>query len=200
MSQQINLLAREGKPLGSALWALAVVLVALTGLLSYAVVLQGEKAQLKREADSIQRQLTQASAALQAMRQAADANKEAATVRTEIDSLKIKAEAAKQWLEQIRSGSLGSAEGYAHYLDTLAGVSEDGVWLTSISVGNAGKLLTLSGRALRNESVLRYAKRLNEAFTAQGVQFNSVELTPENLVKGGIAGGLPLGTVAFKLF
>ena len=82
----------------------------------------------------------------------------------------------------------------------LASVSEEGLWITSFSVGNTGKLVSLSGRALRNDSVLHYAKRLNEAFAPQGVQFNSVEMTPENLVKSAEPGKPVLSTVAFKLF
>jgi hypothetical protein len=200
MSQQINLLAREHKPAGSALAALAVVAVVLLGLLAYDAVLRIETARLQLEATSGQQRLAQAKAALQARRQRPDANNDAATLKAEIDALKPKADAGRQLAELISNGSLGSPQGYAQYLSTLASVPEQGLWITSFSVGNTGKLVSLSGRALRNESVLRYARRLNEAFAPQGVQFNSVEMTPENLVKSAEPGKPVLTTVAFKLF
>lgn len=200
MSQQINLLARESKPLGSALWAMAVVATALIGMLAFGWMLRADNSRLQRDAESGERQLAEVKASLQAMRQPSAGKSDAAELKAEIDALKPKAEAVRQLLEAIGNGSLGSAEGYAQHLMTLAGVSEDGLWLTSVSVGNAGRVLNLSGRALRNDAVMRYAKRLNEAFAAQGVQFNSVEMTPESLVRAGEAGKPTLRTVAFKLF
>ncbi len=199
MSQQINLLAREHKPVGSALAALALLALVMLGLLAYDFVLRAETDRLRQELSAGQRQLDQTKTALQAMRQRADGNNDANALKAEVEALKAKAEAVKQWEQLINSGSLGSPHGYAIYLSALASVPEDGLWLTSVSVGNAGKLLTVGGRALRNESVLRYAKRLNEAFAPHGVQFNSVELTPENLVKAGPPGKPVLTTVAFKL-
>jgi hypothetical protein len=200
MSQQINLLTRERKPVGAALAALAVVAVVLLGLLAYDAMLRAETARLVQNADSGQRQLNQAKAAMQALRQRAESNNDAANLKAEIDALRSKADAIRQWEQLINSGTLGSPQGYAQYLSTLASVPEEGLWITSFSVGNTGKLVSLSGRALRNESVLRYAGRLNEAFAPQGVQFNSVEMTPENLVKSAEPGKPVLSTVAFKLF
>ena len=201
MSQQINLLDRPRAPVGSALAALAVVAVVLLGLLAYEAQMGVENARLRKAADAGQRELNQVKAAMQAMRQRADADNDASAIKTEIDALKPKAEAVKLLVEPIRNGSLGSAEGYARYLATLASVPEEGLWITSVSITNAGKVMTLNGRALRNESVLKYAKRLNEAFAPHGVQFNSVEMTPENLMQtSGVAGKPVLTTVAFRLF
>lgn len=200
MSQQINLLDRPREPVGSALGGLAVVAVVLLGLVSYEAELVVETNRLRKAADAGQRDLTQVNAAMQAMRQRADADNDATAIKAEIDALKPKAEAVQQLLEPIRNGSLGSTEGYARYLSTLASVSEEGLWLTNVSITNAGKVMTLNGRALRNESVLKYAKRLNEAFASYGVQFNSVEMTPENLTQTGAMGKPVLTTVSFRLF
>ena len=200
MSQQINLLARERNPVGSALAALALVVLVLMGLLAYDAMLRAETVRLKQNADAGQRQLNQVKVDMQALRQRAEPDNDAVDLKAEIDALRSKADAIRQWEQLINSGTLGSPQGYAQYLSTLASVSEEGLWITSFSVGNTGKLVSLSGRALRNESVLRYAGRLNEAFAPQGVQFNSVEMTPENLVKSAEPGKPVLSTVAFKLF
>lgn len=191
MSQQINLLAREQNPVGSALAAMALVLVVVLGLLAYDFMLYGETAGLQREADAGQRAIAQFNANLQAVRQPADSNNDATALKAEIETLRLKADSAKQWLEQIDNGSLGSPNGYAQYLSTLGGVPESGVWLTSVSVSNAGKVVNIGGRSLHNESVLRYAMRLNEVFAAKGVQFNSVEMTPEKTAPP---------TVTFRLY
>jgi len=199
MSQQINLLAREHKPVGSALWALTAIVALLLGLLAYDAMLRTDNNQLRLTADAGQRELAQVKAAMAARRQRPDADKDAAALKAEIDELKPRAEVARQLLEPINMGSLGSPDGYAQYLIKLGSVSEQGLWITSVSIGNAGKLMSLSGRALRNESVLRYAKRLNEAFAPYDVQFKSLEMTPENMVHTAQAGKPALTTVAFKL-
>jgi len=100
----------------------------------------------------------------------------------------------------LRSGG-GGSEGYSGHLTTLARISEDGVWLTGVKIGNAGKTVSLAGRSLRHESVLRYAQRLNEQFSAYGVQFTAVELTPDVAIEGAAGtAGPALSPVAFKLF
>lgn len=200
MSQQINLLDQKSTSVGSALAALAALALLLLGLIAYGAVLRAQTVRLQQDADSGQRQVLQAKSELQAIRQRADANNDAMVLRAEIDALKLKSDAIKQWGEQINNGSLGSPDGYAQHLSALASVSVEGLWITSVSIGNAGKLLSLSGRALHNESVLRYANRLNAAFASMGVQFNSVEMTPESLAKTGEPDKAQLTTVAFRLF
>ena len=122
MSQQINLLARERTSVGSALAALAVVAVVLLGLLAYNALLRAETARLAQNADAGQRQLNQAKAAMQARSQRAASNNDAANIRAEIDALRSKADAIRQWEQLINSGTLGSPQGYAQYLSTLASV------------------------------------------------------------------------------
>ena len=50
MSQQINLLARERNPVGSALAALALVVLVLMGLLAYDAMLRAETVRLRMRA------------------------------------------------------------------------------------------------------------------------------------------------------
>lgn len=200
MSQQINLLQHRHRPVGSALGALAMVTVVLLCLLAYDAVLRNETTVLQQDIATGQRQLVQAKAALQVMHQRADSNNDAATLKAEIDTLKSRVEALKQRGELIGNRTLGSPDGYAQHFITLASVPEEGLWLTSVFVSDAGKLMSLGGRALRGESVLRYVKRLNEAFAPLGVQFNSVEMTQENLVRTGAPDKPLLTSVAFRLF
>jgi hypothetical protein len=185
---------------GSAWLALAGIVVVLLGLLAYYASLVGETGRLEQQADLGQRDLARAKATVKAMGKDADANKTAADLKAEVDALRLKTEAVRQAVDLIGKGSLGNPNGYAQYLTALAGVSEEGLWITSVAVTNAGRLVTLSGRALRTESILRYAKRLNEAFAPYEVQFNSMELTPDTPARTGEPGKPPLTTVAFRLF
>ena len=95
----------------------------------------------------------------------------------QINALKQQAAESQQVLNLLRSE--GGSGGYSGHLTTLARIAENGVWLTGAKISNGGKTVSLAGRSLRQESVLQYAQRLNEQFSAQGVQFTAMELTPE---------------------
>jgi hypothetical protein len=200
MSQQINLLQRTRKPIGSALAAIALLFVLLLVLLGYDSVLRQQTTELRQQVLASERQLQQAKAALAALGARNSVNTAPASVKTELDALKSRLALARQWGELINSGSLGSPNGYAKHLNTLASVPEPGLWLTSVLISDGGKLVNLGGRALQSEAVLRYAEKLNQAFGTQGVQFNSVEMTPEDLVRSGEAGKPLLSSVNFRLF
>ena len=200
MSQQINLLMERREALGSALLALASVALMLVGLLAYWGVLLADTNRLQQSVSAGKQELARTMAALQAEQQRQLGGHDGAALKAELAVLRPKAEAVRQLVDQLRSGALGSPKGYANYLTTLASISEDGLWLTNVAVSNAGKGVRISGRALRNESVMRYAGRLNAAFAAQGAQLNSLEMTPESLVRAGEPGKPLLTTVSFKLF
>lgn len=200
MSQQINLLMERREALGSALLALASVALMLVGLLAYWGVLLADTNRLQQSVSAGKQELARTKAALQAEQQRQAGGHDGAALKAELAVLRPKAEAVRQLVDQLRSGALGSPKGYANYLTTLASISEDGLWLTNVAVSNAGKGVRISGRALRNESVMRYAGRLNAAFAAQGAQLNSLEMTPESLVRAGEPGKPLLTTVSFKLF
>ncbi len=197
MSQQINLLKQRHEPIGSALLALASAALMLVGLLAYWGVLLADANRLQQTVSAGKQELARVKAALQAVQQRQAGGNDGATLKAELAALRPKVEAVRQLVDQVRSSGLGSPEGYASYLTTLASISEDGLWLTHVAVSNAGKVVRISGRALRNESVIRYAGRLNAAFAPHGVQFNSLEMTPESLVR---ADKPLLTTVSFKLF
>ena len=200
MSQQINLLRRAHKPIGSALAAIAVLLVLLLGLLAYASVLRTQTAALQQEVQAGERQLQQTKAALMALSARTTAPGNAASVDGEIEALKSRLALAQQWSELISNGSLGSPDGFSSHFRTLNSMSEPGLWLTNVQISDAGKRVNLGGRSLKGESVLRYAEKLNYAFSAQGVQFTAVEMTPEDLVRSGDAGKTLLSSVNFRLF
>jgi Tfp pilus assembly protein PilN len=201
MSKQINLLAQaQAAPALTALRALIGLGVMLAAFLGYAAIGWFGTARLGDTATQSNSQLAAEKVALRALEQKLGARPKLADIVAQIDALKAQAGESQEMLNLLRSGG-GGSEGYSGQLTTLARISEDGVWLTGVKIGNAGKTVSLAGRSLRNESVLHYAQRLNEQFSAYGVQFSAVELTPD-VAKEGAAGaaGPALPSVAFKLF
>lgn len=201
MSKQINLLAQaQAGPALSALRALIGLGLMLAAFLGYAAFAWVGTARLADTVAQSDAQLATEKAAVKALEQKIGARPKLADIVAQIDALKAQADESQAILNLLRGGG-GGSESYSGHLTTLARISEDGVWLTGVKIGNAGKTVSLAGRSLRNESVLRYAQRLNEQFSAYGVQFSAVELTPE-VAKEGAAGaaGPALSSVAFKLF
>ena len=192
MSQQINLLVRKRGGVGFELAALVALGLMLLLLLGYWAAGQRNvgKAQAAETASAQQLQVAQAQ--LQARVQQSANN----TTRDEITSLKQRGEAAQQLLALMND--LGNSQGYGRYFSALGSISEEGLWLTNVTISKSGKVVNLSGRALRQESVMRYAQRLNALFADDGVQFTALEITPE--ASSGQGSSATLATTAFKLY
>lgn len=187
-SEQINMQVRQERTGLSLVWmelaAMVLIVVSLLGTWGMREV-DVLKARDAERAGTLQ--LRDAKARSQIAAQPSEED-----VAAEIAALKARAEAAQRIL--LQSGSLGSQTGYADYFSMLASVGEDGLWLNSVKVDNAGRTVRLSGIALQKESVLHYAQQVNALFSSNGVQFTTVELTPE------AAGKPTLAATAFVLY
>lgn len=198
MSQQINLLVQEAiAPALSALRALIGLGVMLVAFLGYATYTWLGTARLGDTVAQSDAQVAAEKAALQALEQKLAARPKLPDILAQIEALKPLAGESQEIVNLLRSGG-GGSEGYFAHFTTLARISENDVWLTGVKIANAGKAVSIAGRSLHHESVLRYAQRLNEQFSAYGVQFTAVELTPDVPKQG--ASGPALSSVAFKLF
>ena len=189
MSQQINLLVRKKSGSDSTLTALAVLALVLVLLVGLWALRLGDVTKARQDEVASAQALHEAKARLQAR-----IERSGTDVGAEIEALKSRAEAARKTLDRV--GELGSQQGYGPVFSTLASVGEEGLWLTSVSVNRGGKAVSISGHALRQESVMRYAERLNNRFADAGVQFTALELSPESAGKAGAQ----LKAVAFKLY
>ncbi len=199
MSRQINLLIQEQRAPGlSALRALIGLVAMLVAFLGYGAYAWLETARLGDTVAESNAQLAAQKAALQALEQKLGARPKLADILAQIEALKGQAGESQEIVNLLQSGGGAGSLGYSGHLASLARVSEEGLWLTSVKISNAGRTVSLAGRSLRQEAVLRYAQRLNEQFTAYGVQFTAVELAPEAGKEG--AAGSALSSVAFKLF
>jgi hypothetical protein len=198
MSKQINLLVQaQPAPELSARRGLIGIGAMLAAFLVYAAFGWFVTARLGDTAGRSDTQLAADKATLQALELKLGERLKLVDIVAQINALRAQEGESQALVNLLRSGVAGS-EGYSGQLTALARISEDGVWLTGVKIGNAGKTVSLAGRSLRHESVLRYAQRLNEQFSAYGVQFTGVELTP-NVANDG-ASSPALSSVAFKLF
>ena len=199
MSQQINLLRPKARPIDAAILPIAGVVVVLVAVLVYAQILFSDTARLRDQAKLGEQKLQQLQNTIAAMQKEQAARGDAASLTAEIAVLRLRVDAVNQMVIDMGNGTLGKPEGYSRHLTTLASVSEDGLWVTSFTVSKGGSAIALSGRALRSDSVMQYARRLNQSFGPYGVRLNSLEMTPENLSTPGATAAPGLATVAFRL-
>jgi len=194
---QMNLLMRPKQPMGMGLWALGLTAVMLVGLAGYAWQLRATVQSQQVELDQGVRDLAQVKNEIEAIRQREGTDAEVEALNQQVADLKPRAAAVKSLVDSLRTASLGRPEGYSDYLERLARISDPELWVTGVVVLDGGRRVEVSGRALRNEAVVRYAKRLNESFEPLGVKFNAVEMSPESSMpnKGAVGGG----AITFKL-
>ena len=152
---------------------------------------------MRTQLDLGTQQLTQVKAEIEAIRQREGSDAEVAALSNEVQDLKPRAAAVKQLVDSLRTASLGRPEGYSDYLDRLARISDPELWVTSVAVLDGGRRVEVGGRAVRNEAVVRYARRLNESVESLGVKFNAVDIAPDAAAAG--KAGNPRGLISFKL-
>jgi hypothetical protein len=202
MSQQINLLPRHERHGRTAVAIGGAVLLALVAFAVQWTLAASETAELRRRQLAGEELFKRAQGAVAQLQRARAAGGDAAALSAELALLRPRAEAVSQLVNMSRNGALGRAEGYSDYGALLSSVAEEGVWVTGMVITRSGSSVVVTGRAMQNEAVLRYAKRLGAAFAQHGVHFNSLEMTPENLPTPGTLpaqGPAPLVTVAFRL-
>ncbi len=181
--QQINLLSRKKREFKSGVVApamLGLLLLSLFGVGMLWSLRQADVAASRSAEVASALQVQQAKAKLQLLESQITQQPQASLI-AEIANLKQRAVVAQQILSL--TGTIGSPLGYARYFDALTKISEDGLWLTNVTVGQAGKSVSVSGNALNKDSVMRYAKRFNDRFAGDGVEFTALELTPVSAVK-----------------
>ena len=203
MSRQLNLLVpTEAEPAFSARRALIGLGVVLVVFLGYAGWASFGTARLGDSVAQGNTGLAAEQATLKALEQRLGERPKLADILAQIEALKVPVAESQEVLSLLR-GSAGGGEGYAAQLAALASVSEEGVWLTAVKIGNAGKTVSLAGRSLRQDSILRYAQHLNERFSAYGAQFTTLELIPEAVKEGAQttagAAGPAVSSVVFTL-
>jgi cell division protein FtsB len=197
VSQQINLLvAPHRAPALSAVRSasgLGIVLIALVGYSVYGWIGSRQLGHTVSQSDT---QLAAERATLKDLEEKLGARPKTADLVAQINALKAQAGESEQIINLLQTGGGASRDGYAGHLTALARIAEEDVWLTNVSIVNAGRTVHVEGRSLRSDSVMRYARRLNDQFSVYGAQFTALELLPATETAPGAA----ISFVTFKLF
>ncbi len=183
MSQQLNLISEEQGGLNPAVLALIAWAVVVLALFAAWGVNQFRLTAAKASEVAAAIELKEAKATI---KQREDTR---AALAEEIGLLKPIADSARQFLSL--TVGLGSAEGISSYFSTMAGVTEESLWLTKVEIAGV-KVRQIEGLSLNNDAVMRYSQHLNAVFADRGVQFSSVDLTSQAI--GSPTSGKPLLT------
>ncbi len=179
MSQHINLLPKPTKrtllsaphaAAGLALWC------ALLGLVAWSGSREVDTARLR--ADLVAGELQSQQVLLQALQKRLGDGAEPHDLAAQIAALEPQTRVSKDLLERLKQGELGSLDGYGRQLTEFARVPQKGVWVTLVTVSNAGRSLRVEGRALRKEQILPYAATPNAALAKYGIALKDVEVAP----------------------
>lgn len=197
MSQQINLLVeRHRAPALSAVRSLSGLGIVLIALVGYSVYGWIGSRQLGHSVSQRDAQLAAEKATLKDLEQKLGERPKTADLVAQINALKAQAGESEKIINLLQTGGGASRDGYSGHLTALARSSEQDVWLTNVSIVNAGRTVRVEGRSLRSDSVMRYARRLNDQFSVYGAQFTALELVPA----AETAPGADISFVAFKLY
>jgi len=179
MSQQINLLTPAFRKARVAL-SLAVVGKSLALTL---VVLGAIQFYLHQEVDGLNQELRSAQALLQTQRahlaRMVGDRKAAlapdAALSADIATLEAELAGAKQHMEALQGGAIGTQRGFSEYMRTFSRQALNGLWLTGFRISGAGEM-TLHGRALEADLIPAYIQRLTREEVLKGQVFSGLEL------------------------
>jgi Tfp pilus assembly protein PilN len=198
MIQHINLLSKRKKRrafVWLAAWALVAVLLVLLG---FALTTEWRLQRLRAAEARTQQSIAELRVALETKRREAGLEDSQALAR-QMATLRSQIEARRGWAELLQRGDLGSPQGYSRWLEVLAQVHEDGVWLQGLDIGKGGQAASVTGKATSAEAVMRYIAQVNEAFGPMGVQFSSMEIVQDASAADPAAVRSP-GILKFKIF
>lgn len=175
MSQQINLMPRmPAPPAISAKRSLLLLSLWLLGLTGY-----GEWQ--KVQADRLHQSMQQSEKFLQSQQSIVHTlqrklSEPEGNLAAQIAALEPQTSVSKDILARLKNGELGSIDGFGEQLVALARITQPGIWLTSITISNAGLNVLIEGRALKKNQVLLYASQLNQKMKKFEMQFSEVDI------------------------
>ena len=179
MTQHINLynaaFEEKQQPFSARTMALALALIAV-GLLCIsfysavqAVSAERLAAQVREQVKRQREELTKLAAV-----SARPANK---ALEADVARLESEIKAHQASLQALASGELGSTTGFSQYFAAFGRQVVPGVWLTAITLGEAGNALRVQGRALRPELMTPFLRALGEESVMQGRKVTEMKLT-----------------------
>jgi len=179
VSQQINLFnsvfEKKPKPFSVRTMAqsLAALAVGLAALSFYAVVetrsVERSAAQLRDQASVQREQVTKLAKV--------PAQIPSKALEAEVARLESEVKARQTSLLAISTGELGNTAGFSEFFAALGRQAVPGVWLTVVTVAEAGSQLTVQGRALRADLMPAFLRALNNEPIMRGRKVTEMKLT-----------------------
>jgi hypothetical protein len=180
---------------GRALAALLVL--TLGGIAYYGSGLQGQASDAAQRRDAVAQQLKSVQARLAAHSGKPAQSAEVLALRKEIDALQPRAQTASTLAHAVSTDTGAHADEFVLALGTLAAVNTQGLWLTTVSVGDGGKRVEVKGEARNGNAVLAFARRANEMLKPLSLRLDSLEMRPLSGDAGSNAGA---ATVSFHMY
>lgn len=179
MTQQINLYLDEfrqrtdpldAKHIGIGVIVLLVILAALSGgLVWQAREVEARVAELERQRDTAQAELSRKQERLQSLQAEQDNDEQLRRLRAEL--------AAKQRLaDYLESGRFGTRGGFSNYLEALARNRVADLWLERVELRSGGSSLRVAGHALEPETVPSFLSGLAEQESFSGYRFRTMRI------------------------
>lgn len=198
MSQQINLLHKP-KAIDFPIWYglggfCAIVLL----LVSIAIYNEIRLFGIREDVRETEQRITETKKMLEAKREAAGLLV-ADALEVQISELRQRINARRELTSLIEKGEFGSPLGHSDLFIRLAQLNEPGVWIQGVDITKAGQSIAITGNALSNEAVIRYAGQLNQVFRAQQFEFTAMEMTKEDLSLVSESGP-KIPTMKFRLY
>ena len=187
MSQQINLFNpafQQQATLFSARSMLLACGALVLGLAAMGVWAELRVVQLQAEANTVSRQLEGAQKRLAAVSAEFTPRQKDPALAGQLAQAEQQHAALQHVAEVIQRGELGNTQGYAEYFRALARQSVDGLWLTGVSIGGAGREIGVQGRALDPAMVPGYLGRLRNEPVLQGKAVGSLQIGEAAAPKG----------------
>jgi hypothetical protein len=179
MSQQINLFNpafQQQTTLFSATSMAFACGALVLGLAAMGAWARLRVVQLQAEANTVTRQLEGAQKRLAAVSAEFTPRQKDPALAGQLLDAEQQHAALQHVAEVIQRGELGNTQGYAEYFRALARQSVDGLWLTGVSIGGAGREIGVQGKALDPALVPGFLGRLRNEPVLQGKAVGSLQI------------------------
>lgn len=197
MTQHINLLSKPGARQHLTLLAVVALAVAILSMLALAGMDEWELYKLRQSEAQVRQSVDGLKATLAAKRREAGTS-DSENLAKQLALLRSQFEARRDWAELLQKGELGAPQGYSQLFETLASVHEEGVWLQGLDIGKGGQSMSITGKSLSAEAVMRYIERINEALKPMDIAFTSMDITQDE--PADAAASRKGAVLKFKLF
>ncbi len=199
MTQYINLITRHRARKNLAFLASGVLGALLLAFVIWGGVAEYNLHALSQSTQEAQQTVAALQAELQEKRHEAGFEDVQALIKESAD-MQRRMDEHRMLMQVVQKGDLGNLQGHALTLQTLATMTQTGVWLQGVEVSKAGQSMRITGTALNSAAVMQYAEQLNLAFKPMGTEFTSLDLSKEVWDGEGMPGAVNLNVIKFKLY